>query len=85
MEVDEIEVWNFYCRNARLFVQEYGLMEGRINRLGRRGLDRELFEDRLSLCHEKMVEIRMRDAREDQEAEAKRKPGELTLTGTENG
>jgi len=85
MEGDDIEAWNFYCRNARAFVQEFGLMAGRIARLGYRGVAREVFEDKLSLIHDKELEIRMRDMREEQEAGAKRESGDVVLVGDENG
>jgi len=60
-------------------------MSGRITRTCLRGEALKLFEDRLALIHEKEAEITMRDMKENQEAEAKRRPGDVTLTGAENG
>ena len=80
-----MEVWNFYWRNAVPYVQEFGLMEGRMRRLGMAGVAREIFEDKLSAIHNKHLEVQVRNMKEDQEAGAKRKPGDITLTGSENG
>jgi len=60
-------------------------MEGRMRRLGFKGVARDIFEDKLSAIHNKHLEAQARDMREEQEAGAKRKPGDITLTGDENG
>jgi hypothetical protein len=85
MEDDDVEAWNFYWRNAVPFVQDYGLMGERVRRLGLTGVAREIFEDKLSAIHNKKLERQVRDMKEDAEAGAKRKPGDITLVGSENG
>jgi hypothetical protein len=60
-------------------------MEGRMRRIGLKGIAREMFEDKLSAIHNKHLEVQLRNAKEDQEAEGRRKPGDTTLTGNENG
>jgi len=60
-------------------------MEGRMRRLGLAGVARDIFEDKLSAIHNKHLEAQVRDMKEDAEAEGKRKPGDLMLTGNENG
>jgi hypothetical protein len=56
-----------------------------MRRLGFKGVARDIFEDKLSAIHNKHLEAQARDMREEQEAGAKRKPGDITLTGDENG
>lgn len=60
MEADDHDAWIFYCRHATLFVQEFGLMKSRLDRLGYVGLARDVFEDRLSLIHAAVTEMRLR-------------------------
>jgi len=60
-------------------------MEGRMRRLGFKGVAREIFEDKLSAIHNKHLEVQVRNAKEDAKDESKRGPGGITMTGDENG
>ncbi|MBE3131378.1 MAG: hypothetical protein IMZ54_11785 [Acidobacteria bacterium] len=60
-------------------------MEGRMRRLGIKGVARDIFEDKLSAIHDKHLEVQIRNMKESQEAGAKRKPGDITLVGSDNG
>lgn len=84
MEDDDVEAWNFYWRNSTPYVQEFGLMEGRMRRLGIRGVAREIFEDKLSAIHNKKLERQVRDMKEEQETQTKRDHAYI-MTGDENG
>lgn len=59
---DEELTWGFYVRNARQFVKDYGLMAMRIERVGLKGAELEVFEERLALIHDKVMEVMMRRA-----------------------
>lgn len=57
---DEALTWGFYVRNTRQFVKDYGLMAMRIERVGLSGVELEVFEERLAMIHDKVIEIMMR-------------------------
>lgn len=57
LERDEEECWVFYCQNVRPFVRDFGLMGERIRRTGLEGVELEIFEERLAVIYEKMMEI----------------------------
>ncbi len=62
LNTDEEATWVWYTNNARVFVKEFGLMADRIKRTGLEGMDLEIFEDRLNLIHEAIIEALARRA-----------------------